>query len=185
MFRLTAVLAASIGCALQATSALADDEVLRSARDGVALAFDAARAWAPDAELVYVENDQDVDATGAATRWGYLFSSAVLRESRAYSIEGGEIETAETLSMDFEAPAVSADWIDSRQALAAAEVKAGAKYRTEQGGRLQTMLLMRGVFHDEKPDATTWTVVYSAAGVPSLFVVVDAATGKVARTWRG
>lgn len=182
---LTLCLAAVVVASIEAGPSLAEDDVFHSARDGVALAFDAAKAWAPDAELVYVENDEDVDATGAAPRWGYLFSSTALGESRAYSIQGGEIETAETLTMDFEAPAVAADWIDSRQALAAAEEKAGAKYRTEQKGRLETMLLMRGVFHDEKPDATTWTVVYASAGAPSLFIVVDAASGKVARMWRG
>lgn len=48
-----------------------------------------------------------------------------------------------------------------------------------------TMLLMRGAFSEGDPDTTSWTLVYSAPGAPSLFVVVDAAAGKVQRTWRG
>jgi hypothetical protein len=47
------------------------------------------------------------------------------------------------------------------------------------------MLLTRGIFHDGDPNRTTWTVVYTAPGKPSLFVVVDARTGDVRRTWRG
>ena len=46
-------------------------------------------------------------------------------------------------------------------------------------------LLMRGAFSEGDPDETTWTLVYRARGVPSLFVVVSAADGKVQRTWRG
>jgi len=47
------------------------------------------------------------------------------------------------------------------------------------------MLLMRGAFDDTSPDRTSWTLVYTAPHAPSLFVVVDAAEGKVRRTWRG
>ena len=47
------------------------------------------------------------------------------------------------------------------------------------------MLLMRGAFRDDDPDATNWTLVYAAVSGPSLFVVVDAVDGKVRRTWRG
>jgi hypothetical protein len=178
------VLAVALGCVV-AAGACAGEETLFSARDGAVLATEAARAWAVDAELIYLENDEPVDGAGVAERWGFLFRSESAGELRAYSVRDGKIEVAEKLNMDFEAPAVSREWIDSTQALAAAEEKVGARYRTEAQGHLEAMLLMRGVFHDEQPNATTWTVVYSAAGVPSLFVVVDAATGKVARTWRG
>jgi hypothetical protein len=47
------------------------------------------------------------------------------------------------------------------------------------------MLLLRGAFDDADPDATTWTLVFTAPNAPSLFVMVDAADGKVRRTWRG
>ena len=47
------------------------------------------------------------------------------------------------------------------------------------------MLLSRGAFRDDDPDETTWTLIYTSPDAPSLFVVVDAAGGKVRRTWRG
>ena len=59
------------------------------------------------------------------------------------------------------------------------------EFREKHGGRLATMLLMRGAFHDGDPDRTTWTVVYTSPSAPSLWVVVDAADGSVRRTWRG
>ena len=50
---------------------------------------------------------------------------------------------------------------------------------------LHAMLLMRGAFHDQDPDQTTWTLVYTTPEGPALFVVVDATQGTVRRTWRG
>jgi hypothetical protein len=44
---------------------------------------------------------------------------------------------------------------------------------------------VRGILHVDTPDAVTWAVVYEADGLPGLWVVVDAASGKVVRTWRG
>ena len=152
---------------------------------GVADASAAARIWAPDAFLVYLENDEDVDAGGTAGRWGYLYYSPTLKKARAYSVKDGRITVAEDLAMVFEAPPLSTQWIDSGVALAAAEEGAGRAFCHQQGGRLETMLLTRGAFHDGDPDQTTWTVIYSAPHSPSLFVVVDAAQGKVRRTWRG
>ena len=166
-------------------TAIARDPAPFSARTGVDIATSAARAWAADAYLVYLENDQDLTTTGAADRWGYLFYSPGRHEARAYSVRDGKILTAEDFTVRMDPPPVATEWMDSEAAFAVAEEKAGAKYRTEHGGASETMLLMRGAFHDRDPDATTWTVIYRAPNTPSLFVVVDAATGKVARTWRG
>jgi hypothetical protein len=47
------------------------------------------------------------------------------------------------------------------------------------------MLLSRGAFQQGAPDLTTWTIVYTSPAAPSLFVVVDAAQGRICRTWRG
>jgi hypothetical protein len=47
------------------------------------------------------------------------------------------------------------------------------------------MLLMRGALYNEEPDESTWMLVYTSPSAPSLFVVVDAESGKVRRTWRG
>jgi hypothetical protein len=156
-----------------------------SARAGLDAATDAARSWAADARLVYVENDEVVAPGGGSTRWGYLFYSHSRGRARGYSIRDGKLLEAADLGFDFDAPPVSDEWIDSGAALAAAEAKAGAAYCIENSGRLATMLLIRGAFHDRKPDATTWALVYTSPGAPSLFVVVDAASGDVVRTWRG
>jgi hypothetical protein len=155
-----------------------------AARAGLDAARVGAAAWAPDAFLVYVENDEPLDASGAADRWGYLFYSPSLDRSRAYSIRDGRIVVAENLDMKLEAPPLATDWIDSHAALEAAG-QAAREFCEKEGGRLSAMLLMRGAFHEKEPDQTTWMVVYAAPNAPSLFVVVDASAGKVRRTWRG
>ena len=106
-----------------------------AARAGLDLARSAAMAWAEDAVLIYVENDEPLDARGASTRWGYLFFSASHDESRAYSIENGKIVVAETLALKFEAPPLGADWIDSGAALTVAE-EASREFRGKAGDDL-------------------------------------------------
>jgi hypothetical protein len=166
-------------------TAIARDPAPFSARAGVDIATSAAHAWAADAYLVYLENDEDLTATGTSDRWGYLFYSPGRHEARVYSVRDGRILHAEDFTVRVDPPPVASEWVDSQAAFAVAEEKAGVKYRTEHAGASETMLLMRGAFHDRDPNATTWTVVYRAPDTPSLFVVVDALTGKVARTWRG
>jgi len=156
-----------------------------SARGGLDLAGAAARAWEADAFLVYVENDEAIGPAGRSVRWGYLFYSPARDEARAYSVRDGKIVVAADLDFQFEAPPVPASWIDSDAALAAADGKAGREYRETFGGTPITILLMRGAFHDKEPDMTTWTVIYTSSQAPSLFVMVDARTGKVKRTWSG
>jgi hypothetical protein len=155
------------------------------ARGGLDLAGAAARAWEADAFLVYVENDEAVGPGGRSVRWGYLFYSPARDEARAYSVQDGKIVVAVDLDFQFEAPPVPASWIDSDVALAAADGKAGREYRDTFGGTPATILLMRGAFHDKEPDMTTWTIIYTSPRAPSLFVMVDARTGKVKRTWSG
>lgn len=155
------------------------------AETGLDLAGAAARAWAEDASLVYLENDEAVDSTGAAERWGYLYYSPSLDQSRGYSVRDGKIVEADLLPMKLDAPPVGAGWIGSAAALAIAEDKAGFAFRSAHQGALSTMLLMRGAFHSDDPDETTWTLIYTAPGQPSLWIVIDAAGGKVRRTWRG
>jgi hypothetical protein len=164
---------------------MAGDPAPYSARTGLDAARDAALTWAADARLVYLENDEDVALNGSATRWGYLFHSADKGRARGYSVRDGKILEAADLGFDFEAPPLPENWVDSSDALIAAEKKAGRKYREESGGHLANMLLIRGAFYDKKPDTTTWALVYKAENQPTLFVVVDATEGKVVRTWRG
>ena len=163
---------------------LAGEPAPFGARAGLDIAAVSALAWAPDARLVYIENDEALDGQGAAARWGYLFFSPHLDKARAYSVRDGKIAVADTLDMKLETRPLASDWIDSGVALAAAE-RVGRSFCQQHGGRLSTMFLMRGPFQDGDPDETTWTFVYASANAPSLFVVVDAAQGKVRRTSRG
>jgi hypothetical protein len=156
-----------------------------TAGTGLALAASAASAWAADAELIYVENDEPVAGGGEAARWGYLYFSKMRGKARAYSIREGKIRTATDLPFDFEAPPLPAAWIDSAQALRAADADQGAEFREKNGGSVRAMFLVRGILHTDEPDAATWAVVYDSPTTPGLWVVVNAATGKVVKTWRG
>ena len=155
------------------------------ARAGLDLAQAAGTIWSPDAYLVYLENDEPLDSHGAAPRWGYLFYSPMLKKARVYSVREGRILVAEDLGMRFEAPPVAGGWIDSEAAFKAADEGPAREFCFENDGRLDTMLLMRGAIQEDQPDRTTWMLVYTAPNLPSLFVVLDAADGKVLRTWRG
>src|SRR5262245_25401243 len=86
-----------------AKNALATDQAF-TARQGEDLARSAAFAWAEDANLVWVENDEDVSDAGSASRWGYLFYSASRDQARSYSVVGGEIKVAHDLPFAFPAP---------------------------------------------------------------------------------
>jgi hypothetical protein len=184
-------LIAAAALALLCARAMAAPPTPFSARVGLELASAAAQSWSADAVLVYVENDEALEAgngsaDGGCERWSYLFYSASDDRARVWSVRGGRIAAAENLDMRFDAPPVAAGWLDSGTALAAAERAGGAEFRKQHhGAHLETMLLMRGAFSEGDPDATTWTLVYRASGEPSLFVVVSAADGKVQRTWRG
>ena len=170
---------------LVSRGAAADEPAPFVASGGLGVARGGADAWARDAVLVYLENDEDLDAEGASARWSYLFYSPALDQLRFFSVRAGNILVAENLDLEFKAPPLAAHWIDSGAARAAAEQGPGGEYCRREGGHLATMMLMRGAFQDKGPDQTTWTLVYTAPGAPSLFVVVDAAAGKVRRTWRG
>jgi hypothetical protein len=163
----------------------AGDAAPFSAREGEGLARSAAAAWAPDAQLVYVENDELLADTGRSERWGYLFWSDTREEARAYSVRDGEIRTATGIGFDFPAPPLSDGWIDSGRALAAADDDEGDDYRAKHAGRLRAMFLVRGLLDPEKPESTAWAVVYESDSASGLWVVVDATSGKVVNTWRG
>ncbi len=185
MFYRHTTLVMLVALTLASAAPLGAEEAPFTAGQGLALASSAAKAWAADAKLVYLENDEDLDGDGAAARWGYLFHSQAKERSRAYSLDRNEIRQAQDLEFDFPAPPVSTEWLDSSRALALAEEKAGRDYRVEHGGRLSTMLLSRGLFHQADPDLSTWTIVFSSASAPSLFMLLDAEKGRVVRTWEG
>ena len=174
-----------LAISLLAAPAPAGDRMPVHARAGIDLAHDAAVAWAADAALVYIENDEAFDTHGASLRWGYVFHSATLNKARVYSIRGGKIVVAEDLGMKFEAPPIAGEWIDSGTAFRLADEGPARRFRFENDGRLDAMLLLRGAIQEDQPDRTTWMLVYSAPNLPSLFVVLDAVDGTVLRTWRG
>jgi hypothetical protein len=174
------------GAALLGPPAGAEDAAVPfSAREGLGIVTEAAFAWQRDAYLVYVENDEPLDPAGSAERWGYLFYSPLTDEVRGYSVRNGRIVHAGSVGVQFKAPPLDGEWVDSAVALDAAEKKAGREYRETNTGHLDTILLMRGAFQEKSPDATNWTLIYTSPQAPTLFVVVDAVTGKVKRTWRG
>jgi len=180
----TLALGALAGMVLTPPRADAGEPTPFAAQAGLDIASEAARTWAADAELVYVENDEALGADGSAARWGYLFRSRAADASRAYSVRDGRIVEAANLGFDFEAPPIAGPWIDSGKALEAAD-RAAADYCRKNGGRLANMLLVRGAFNERRPDGTTWTVVYVSDTAPSLLVVIDAANSEVLRTLKG
>ena len=151
----------------------------------LSLASAAARAWADDARLVYVENDEPVDTDGTSARWGLLYWSGSKEQARAYSLRDGKVQRAEDLDFAFAPPPLAEGWRDSHDALRRADDAGGTQYRSEFAGRLRAMLLVRGVLHLDDPQRTTWTCVYDAPAQPSLWVVLDAESGKVLRKWKG
>lgn len=161
------------------------EEAPFTAKLGLDQAFDAARTWAQDSFLIYLENDEPLGERGDATRWGYLFHSPMRGTSRGYSLQGGEIREAKDLGFEFDPPPLPGEWVDSEAALRAAEDKAGREYREKTGGVVSSMFLVGGLLHPKDPEAATWAVFYTAPNEPSLWVVVDAASGDVVRTWRG
>jgi hypothetical protein len=149
------------------------------------LADDAARAWADDAELLYVENDADVDLQGSAQRWGYLYWSRERNASRVYSLRDGKIELAENPGVDLPSLPLERGWIDSPEAIQKAEDAGGRDYREKHAGRIESVVLVRGIFHEEHPERETWTVIYASDDSPSLWVVIDAESGDFVRKWEG
>lgn len=152
-----------------------------AARSALPLAEKAARAWAPDATLLYLENDEALAPDGRAERWGFLYHSALLARSRAYSVEAGRIAVAEDCDLRFQSAPISSTWIDSEAAL--------AKVRGEETQLVEQtpahMLLVRGPLDDREPDRTSWLLVFPQPDGTSRFVVFDATSGEVRRRWNG
>ena len=152
-----------IGLMALAWSSLASagERVPFTAQQGLSLAWDAARIWSADAELVYLENDEPLTAEGAAERWGYLFHSPSSGESRGYSLREGKVLEATNLDFDFSAPPLPDKWLDSRDVLAVAQQEVGLEYCRDHQGQLSTMFLIRGAFHEKVLDGTACTVIYT------------------------
>jgi len=151
-----------------------------TARAGLALAAAAADVWAEDARLVWIENDTGIDAAGQADAWGYLYYSAGRHAMRSWSVRAGKIVHAEDHVVSAEAPAVEPDWLDSDAIVAAAHAAVGAE-AVQAGARLQSLLLVRGVFGA----GTAWVAVFDVGPGPRLFLLLDAQDGDLTKRWRG
>jgi hypothetical protein len=172
-----------LALALPATAG--DEYTPFTAHQGLALAQDAASTWSADAQLVYLENDEAIAADGTADRWGYLFFSLESGDSRGYSLRNGEVLEASDLVFDLAAAPLPRTWMDSADVLAAAHDDGGEEYCEEFQGELSNMFLIRGAFHQQDPDRSTWVLVYTSAEEPTLYVVVDASDGSVVRKMKG
>jgi hypothetical protein len=157
---------------------VAPAEAAETARAWLEVAVHAADAWADDAQLVWVENDASLDAEGRAAAWGFLFYAPSLHAMRSYSVQDGALVQAQDQKVSIAAPVIGT-WIDSdvptRQAWRRAVDTWG------EGVRLESLLLVRGVFAPE--DA--WVAVFARDEGARLFVVCDAKSGDVLRAWRG
>ncbi len=149
-----------------------------TARAGLALAEQAADAWADDARLVWVENDSPLDAAGRAASWGFLFWSPTRGAMRSWSVRDNVIERAEDHAVTAPAPALEI-WVDSDAVVQGARSR--ALEACESGCALENLLLVHGVFDK----GTAWVAVFSTPEGPSIYVVCDAASGRVLRDWRG
>jgi hypothetical protein len=186
MKRLAILSCVGAAIAMTAANAPAKDEPSPVSAAGVhALADDAARSWAEDARLLYVENDADVSLGGHAKSWGYLYWSDHRDAGRSYSLHEDRIVLANNPSVDLPSLPLHDNWIDSDAALDQAEASGGRDYRENRAGRVQNMVLVRGVFDEEHPERSTWTVVYSSPSYPSLWIVIDATSGDLVRKWEG
>jgi len=164
---------ASVACATPTVAA-----PTTTARACLALAEQAADSWADDARLVWVENDAPVDADGRAAAWGFLFWSPAHGAMRSWSVRDGTITVAEDHTVTAAAPGVET-WIDSDAIVRGARSR--ALETCETGCSLETLLLVRGVFDK----GTAWVAVFSTPEGPSLYIVCDAANGRILRNWRG
>ena len=170
---LTLLVFVSLGLAAGRTAA-----DMGTARAGLQLAEQAADAWADDARLVWVENDAPLDAAGRAEAWGFLFWSSSQGAMRSWSVRSGKIDAAEDHAVTARAPALEV-WVDSDAVIQGARSR--ARESCAAGCALQSLLLVHGVF-----DAgTAWVAVFTTPDGPNLYVVCDAASGRVLRDWRG
>ena len=81
------------------------------ATDLLLAATSTARAWSPEAQLVYVENADSLALDGSAKRWTFIYASPERAESRAFTLgEGGA--TSVPLPFPFEPSPLEDGWIE-------------------------------------------------------------------------
>jgi hypothetical protein len=179
----SAVLAAATAAMAESNTADSGGEPApgsNTARGGAALAAAAADAWADDARLVWIENEDALDERGRAAAWGYLYYSREKHAMRSWSVREARIDRAADHAVSAEAVALDPEWKDSAEIVERAWQGGGREF-CASGGTLSHLVLVRGVFASE----SSWCAVFDNGAGPDLFILLDATSGDVKKRWRG
>ncbi|MDZ7391468.1 MAG: T9SS type A sorting domain-containing protein [candidate division KSB1 bacterium] len=152
----------------------------RTALEALAPAQTRAQNWGPRTGLAAVLSwSEDVDSSGACAAWAYVFSRPG-PDSGLVLVSADGMVVAEL--QVFASPSVAhlpLPWMDSREALRAAEHAGGRSFRERYPGATCTAVLGRG-WLAALPGRAAWVVTYTAPGQSeSLEIVLDAANGEL------
>lgn len=114
-----------------------------------------ARAWSPEASLVYVENADSLQSDGSARRWTFVYASPERAETRAFTLgEGGA--TSSPLPFAFEPTPVEDGWIEP-SALLPGFAWGDPETRSSVTGA-QVAVLSHGLLPGRVGSTTSWYV---------------------------
>jgi len=152
-----------------------------TAHDYYNAAEQAAIAWHPDAELLYlIGTGEELHVAGEALLWIYLFESGSADSMFMVMVSLGlpfiAEEVMDTLSILDPLPD---NWIDSDAAISVAETNGGSDWRATTGSNLLIATAGRG-FYLKDLLRPVWLISYSdttEAG-NNLYIHIDAVTGE-------
>jgi len=114
-----------------------------------------ARAWSPEASLVYIENADSLALDGSAKRWTFIYASPERAETRAFTLgEGGA--TSVPLPFVFEPTPVEDGWIEPSALLPGFAWNDDDTRSAVAGARVA--VLSRGLLPGRVGATTTWYV---------------------------
>ncbi len=152
----------------------------RTARLALGPAQTRAQSWGTRTGLAGVLSWADsVDSAGICCAWAFVFSRPG-SDSALVLVSGDSMVTATFHAGGMPCPAhLPETWIDSRQALQAAEEAGGREFRREYADARCGAALGRG-WLASFPDRAVWTVTYMAPGqAESLEILVDGTSGEL------
>ena len=152
---------------LKANSSITAHYLLNSA-DSLALTI------ASDAKLLLVSST-DVDTTGKAASWDYLYSSIANRKEYYFHTENTAIIYDSSRDMRVGIAPVDSNWIDSDSALYLAELSGGEEFRIIYPESQISAVLYKIVY---PPIDTYWDIQYVGTN-SSITIRINAITGKV------
>jgi len=129
---------------------------------------------ASDAKLLLVKSTE-VDTTGRAASWNYLYSSHDSRREYYLHTENTSVIYDSSKDMRVGIGLVDSNWIDSDSALNLAELSGGYDFRTINPDNKITASLFKPVC---PPFYTYWDIKYIGAN-SSITIRIDALTGQV------